>query len=282
VKAPIAALSILVLAACAHPASAPVRGVPVAKKNARVPIVVREATSVQDFWSGTLARPLRMSAARGSIRASAVYPNPSPYHSRVRVTDGGRSLLDTVTGDVPMGWHFGELEGHRPVLLFDGFTGGAHCCFDTTVVPIGNAGGRVTRIDWGDPGYALRESAAGSGSVFVTADKAMAYAFGSFAASTFAIKVVTVRDGVVRDVTGEYPALIERDARDQWATYLKRKHDPDALAAEREPPLVAYLADEYRLGGGSAAWAYVRAVNGPAPAFYTKALAWLREHGYAG
>jgi len=273
VKVLIAGLSILALAACARPA---------AKPTSPVRVVVREAKDVQDFWRATLTRPLRMKVARGSIRASAVYPNPLPYHSRVRVTDGARTLVDTVVADVPMGWQFVELEGHRRVLLFDGFTGGAHCCFDTTIVQLGSAKGGTTRVDWGNLGRSLMRSALGTGDVFRTGDNDMAYAFSSFAASTFAIKILAYRNGAMRDVTGEYPALIEHDAREQWSILVKRMRSSDPfMRAALEPPIVSYLADEYRLGRGAQGLTRVRAANGPSPVSYATALTWLREHGYA-
>jgi hypothetical protein len=281
-----AALTVLVLAACARPSGAPAGQPParpaVAIAMARPSIVVRDARSVQDFWSATVLRPRRLAIARGTIRASAVYPYRAPNRGRVRVTDGTRMLLDAVVGDVPVAWQFAELEGHRRVLIFDGFTGGAHCCFDTTIVPLGAGEGRVIRVDWGDLGETLVPSADGTGDVFRTGDDAMAYAFSSFAASTFAVKVLALRDGGMRDVTGAYPLLIERDARAQWSTYLARRRDPGlTVRADLEPPLVAYLADEARLGRAPEAWARVRAANGPARAFYAEALAWLRGHGYA-
>jgi len=293
VKKLVAGLSILTVVACARTATAPPRTATAppraasivrlaAKPAAPVRVVVRDATSIDDFWKATVARPRRITATRGTIRASAVYPDPSPYHSRVRVTDGARTLVDAVVGDVPMGWRFAQLEGHRPVLLYDGFTGGAHCCFETGIVHLGSGERGVTPVVWGDLGDTLVPSASGTGSVFRTGDDQMAYAFSSFAASTFAIKMLAYRGGRMRDVTPEYPALIERDARDQWQIYLERKHEPDAnFHASVYPPLVSYLADEYRLGRGPQAWSRVRAANGSAPAFYAHAKAWLRGHGYA-
>jgi hypothetical protein len=281
---PAICLVLALLAACGHPSNAPrvaPSAHPSAKPSGPVRVVVRDAKSVQDFWSATLTRPRRIAVVRGAVRASAVFPSPLRNEARLRVTDGGRTVFDAVVGDVPMGFQFTDLAGTGSVLLFDGFTGGAHCCFDTTIVQLGRGEGQATRVDWGDPGYDLLESGSGNGFVFRTGDKRMAYAFSSFAASTFSIEVVALRNGVVRDITDEYPALIARDANRQWATYLRRKHDPDLfIRTDVEPPLVSYLADEYRLGRATQAWARVRAANGPAHAFYANALEWLRTHDY--
>src|SRR5665213_2659633 len=142
-------LTLLMLAACAHPSNAPVR-VPKSVPSVASPrVVVRDAKRVQDFWDATLTRPLRITGARGAVRASAVYPSPSLYNARLRVTDSGRTVLDTVVADVPMEFQFAELEGAGSVLLFDGFTGGAHCCFDTTIVQLGSGEGHVTHVNWG-------------------------------------------------------------------------------------------------------------------------------------
>jgi hypothetical protein len=245
-------------------------------------VVARRTTDFQDFWKATLARPRFIAATRGSVRAIATFPSRTAFAARVRVTDGVRVLLDRLVPDLPMAFVFANLQGNRPALLFDGFSGGAHCCFDSVLLSLGSSdAGRVTLVRWGDPGYSLMRSAYAGGDVFRTADKDMAYAFASFAGSTFSIKILRYRDGAMADVTDDYPWLIEHDAREQWNTYLKRRSDPSAIVRhEGEAPLVSYLADEYRLGGASQAWARVRAATVPDHEFDVQALAWLQAHGY--
>lgn len=273
-------LALLALVACAHPAQPAARIAP--RKATPAPrIVVRDWKKGQDFWAGTLLRPLRMRFASGAIRASAVYPNPVPATSRLRVSDGGRTIVDTTVADIPIGFQRADLEGTGPVLLFDGFSGGAHCCFDTAVVRLGRDEGRVTQLGWGDPGVRVVPAGDGRGSVFLTGDKSMAYAFSSFAASVFAVQVYAFRGGRLIDISTDSPALLESDAREQWTEFVKRKRDRRAFYLDIHPPIIAYLADEYRLGSGAQAWARVRATNGRDHAFYQQALAWLSQHGYA-
>ncbi len=126
----------------------------------------------------------------------------------------------------------------------------------------------LTKADWGNVGYKLMPAADESGSVFLTGDDASSYAFSSFAASRFPIKIVSFRAGRLVDVTNAYSESIRRDA-----TQHRREYIAAGSSDGRDSALVAYLADEYRLGNAQTAWSRVRKARGAAHSFYTAVLA---------
>jgi hypothetical protein len=232
--------------------------------------------------SATLQHPLRITIAYKETRADATYPvtdynNGGMQATRFHVLFGASTVADKLIDTEPIDLRVATLEGRKIVVLLDTFTGGAHCCFETTIADAkGVAGPTIVTNDWGNPGYALMISKDRSGYVFRTADDAMAYAFSSFAASRFPIRIVEYRTDDFIDVTNEYKTLVENDAASQWKEYLT---DASSGAAP-ESALVAFLADEYRLGLQDSGWKRVRASYGSDAIFENRARSWLEKNGY--
>lgn len=236
--------------------------------------------------NATIGHPIRDRIRDGDLIAEATYPvtdyntreNLSVSTTRFRVIAAQRTVVDKLINMEPVDMRILTVEGGKRVALLDAYTGGMHCCFESALVdPESSPGGTIVMYDWGNQGYSLMLSTDRSGFIFSTADDAMAYAFSSFAQSTFPIKIVAYRDEQFVDVTKEYPALIKLDAAQLWKSYLT---DASSGIAP-ESALVAYLADEYRLGVGDSAWARVRASYGEDVNFEAKANAWLQKNGYA-
>ena len=86
------------------------------------------------------------------------------------------------------------------------FTGGAHCCSDTSVVSSTPDGSAWKTIDVGefDGGPLLATDLVGDGRYeFETRDNAFLYAFACYACSTAPLELLTFENGEVKNVTAE-------------------------------------------------------------------------------
>jgi hypothetical protein len=148
--------------------------------------------------------------------------------------------------------HVEDIEApSTPSVLVDLYTGGAHCCFKTWIYLLsGNRlAGRI-RVDWGDPGYTLRDLNGDGVAEFVSANDAFAYAFTDFADSSFPIQVWDIENGKLVDTTVSYPKAIATDAAAQLKSYQQaRRSNSDVRGV-----LAAYVADEALLGTPSVGW----------------------------
>jgi hypothetical protein len=154
--------------------------------------------------------------------------------------DGGPLTLADVDGD--------DVED----VLVRLFTGGAHCC---SVWKAFLGTGQTATYDFRDASAKLRDLDADGIPEFVTADTGFAYQFASFASSGFPVQVVQLRDGRFSAVTDRFPELVAPDAR----RHLKRYRQ--ALRRKRSEPqgaLAAWVADQYLLGKGGKARAFLR------------------------
>jgi hypothetical protein len=239
-----------------------------------------------DTWSrataSSFAAPLRLRLRHGNVEVQAVYPvvggeGTTDRATRLTVTVNRHTAIDKRVDNAPTGLVLLTLERGQVATILDTFSGGAHCCFSSTVAAATPRGdGIVVTKDFGNPGYSLMKSADGSGYVFRTGDDRLAYAFSSFAGSTFPIVIWSFRGGSFTDVSREYPAALANDAAQHWNEYL---NDAKGNTAPHSA-LVAYLADQYRLGAGPAAWKkFVAATDGD-DQFHVQALVWLNRAGY--
>jgi hypothetical protein len=242
------------------------------------PIRVHDIYTFEPFWHATAEKPLQLRIASGRVHATVTYPIKND--SRFRVTDGGRVVIDMIGGNMPRDMRFARLEGAQNVVLLDMFSGGAHCCFSTALANPSDRAHPFAEIEWRNIPYTLIPSARGNGSVFLSADDTGAYDFSSYADSRAPIRILSYRNARFIDVTNEYPNLIENDAAAQWRGYTQRQSNAKDDVQGPRPPLVAYIADEYRLGRGEEAWDRARASYGRSRAFYAAARAWLSDQGY--
>jgi hypothetical protein len=199
--------------------------------------------------------------------------------TRLTISVDRHTVIEKRIDNAPTGLTLITLEGGQLASVLDTFSGGAHCCFASTVaIATGSSDGLIVTRDFGNPGYSFMKAADGSGYVFRTGDNRLAYAFSSFAGSTFPLMIWSFRDGDFKDVTREYPAALANDAGRHWAEFMNDAKDSTAPHSA----LVAYLADEYRLGAGPAAWKKVVAATSGDDTFHEQALSWLSASGYVG
>ncbi|MCW3014666.1 MAG: hypothetical protein JWO02_1758 [Solirubrobacterales bacterium] len=185
--------------------------------------------------------------------------------------------------------HVADLDADgEPEVLFDTYSGGAHCCITTrffTYRPATATYGRSPSQYWGNGGYEV-EDLDGDGRLELSGDDdSFAYAFSSYAASAFPPKIIRyARDAAGRstltDVTRRFPTVIRADAAPLLKAIRKAKPDP---THEIQGAIAAYVADQYLLGKGSvgkAELARARKRGLTAPGFQTDLLKFLKQTGY--
>jgi hypothetical protein len=222
------------------------------------------------------------------------------------ITNAGAKLLDTdvpepcngcgiapasAGGGTAKSLQVADLDGDgQPEVLLDIYTGGAHCCLDTWIYRLTGTSYTGTPVQWGDPGYSLKDLNGDGIPELSSADDRFAYEFTSFAESWLPPMVMQFRAGKLNNVTRSFPAPVRADVKQILKIYKsknRRKYDLRGVVA-------AYVADECVLGHCSTGWKLVRSarrqglVNGlgkgdpwPRGARYVTALRkFLRRNGY--
>jgi hypothetical protein len=176
----------------------------------------------------------------------------------------------------PVGLVVRDLDGDgEPEVILDVYTGGAHCCTHSLIYRY-DAGDHRYRLgvhDWGNVGYHIVDLDRNGRPEFRSADDRFAYAFTSFAASVFPVRVWRFDRGLLFDVTRHFPALVAGDARSNWHLYLRYRQERSDVRGV----LAAWLADEYLLGRAEEGWRRLKGLSrehalGPGAAAYLKAL----------
>lgn len=194
------------------------------------------------------------------------------FRVRILVTRAGRRVLDERVPPLPRD-HVGavwpgvfggrksvvvkDLDGDaEPEIVLDVHWGGVHCCWWSRVYRWREDLEKYVPIHhfWGDGAYRLADLDEDRLQEFVTADTRFAYAFSSFAESSFPLQVWTYRSGRFIDTTRDYPGLIREDAAKQWRwrVVAHRKHWNELGV------LAAWTADQCLLGRGDEAFARLR------------------------
>jgi hypothetical protein len=181
----------------------------------------------------------------------------------------------------------------QPNVVLDLYSGGAHCCSIEQVFTLdpGTMTYAMAEHNFGDPGARIEDLGHDGQFEFVTADDAFAYEFTDFAASGLPLQILTFSGGRFHDVTGDYPALIRKDAAMWLKTFkgMARQHYVDSVGV-----IAAWAADEYRLGRSAAANRYLSqqaraghlksalgASERQEQRFVAALKRFLRRHGYA-
>jgi subtilisin-like proprotein convertase family protein len=242
---------------------------------------------------------------RGTVASLSYRESHDVYRGlRLRISRGGTTLFDAAPKRVHPydGPDFGQgggalrvrdLDGDgEPEVLVDFFSGGAHCCYYTDVYRY-VAHSRTYRPTigwWGDLGFKLVDLGLDGRPKFRTGDDRFAYAFTSYAASAFPIKILRFDHGPFVDVTRRFPQLVRRDAAALYASYRSQLR---SASYDVRGVLAAWLADEYTLGRGPAGWRVLeraerrgelgrkRDLWPVGKAYLRKLRAFLRHTGYA-
>ncbi len=89
-----------------------------------------------------------------------------------------------------------------PDVVIDVFTGGAHCCSVSAIVPsTTKSWGPAIVKNWADHSYSLKDVGGASTPEFVTDDARFTAAYGSYAASASPIRIYSMEGGKLRVVT---------------------------------------------------------------------------------
>jgi hypothetical protein len=154
-----------------------------------------------------------------------------------------------------------------PEVVVSFYTGGAHCCSDTSVITSSKDGSRWTTEDVGqfDGSPLTAVDIDGDGVYeFETRDNAFLYAFACYACSEAPLEVLALQDGAIKNVTAE-PRY-----RKAHEAYLKSMVG-NAPEEDVNGFLAGYVAEKSLLGEGKEAWDLMLA-------HYDKASDWGLEN----
>ena len=196
------------------------------------------------------------------------------------VAGGGRQAIHIVRLD----------RSAEPEVVVDLYSGGAHCCFYTTVFRYDPAARNYSRIShlWGNPSPELQDLNGDRLPEFVSGDDRFAYAFTSYADSAFPIQIWRFEGGRFRDTTRSFPAAIRQQSNGVLQSYMSLRTSSSSVRGI----LAAYLADKYLLGEQTEGWAVLKnaAARGylshqydvpdSASVYLVKLKAFLAKNGY--
>ncbi|HKP18703.1 MAG TPA: hypothetical protein VJT84_09495 [Gaiellaceae bacterium] len=218
------------------------------------------AATVGAASAATGAGPKRLFARAGSVYATVSYVERKPgveYTSlRVKIDREGRTVLDAPIATAgcrpcgafkPVALRVRDLDGGEPEVLFDMYTGGAHCCSALVVFRFDTASGRYrpTFLDFGNYGYRLVDLNHDGVPEFSHFDERFVYTFTAYVFSAAPIQISTFRAGRLAHLTRFFPAQVREDAASLWRTYLKQRDEPDV---DMRAYVAAYVADQFLLG----------------------------------
>jgi hypothetical protein len=154
----------------------------------------------------------------------------------------------------------------QPEVVVSFYTGGAHCCSNTSVITSNKEGTAWQTVDVGefDGGPMLATDLNGDGRYeFSTRDNAFLYAFACYACSEAPLEVLTVENGAVKNITND------ASLKPAHAAYLKTmiENVPDE---DVNGFLAGYVGEKILLGESKPAWDLMLA-------YYDKASDWGLE-----
>lgn len=201
--------------------------------------------------------------AQGNVRASLTYRETTSEEGEttrvpaVTIFADGEEVArlegeELGFSDPPVAVQIAEIDpaNSEPEVVVSFFTGGAHCCSDTKVVTKASDGSGWITVELGqfDGGPLLASDLAGDDRyVFEIRDNAFLYAFACYACSAAPLKILTVEDGAVKDVSTDPKFRAAHEA------YLKDMilNVPDE---DVNGFLAGYVGEKIRLGEGKEAW----------------------------
>jgi len=209
-------------------------------------------------------------ATVGNVSAELSYtPTGIGYTGvHVKIVRGGSTLVDQAAALSPScpqcgtgpayggrgdSIHIVQLDSTPdPEVVFDLYTGGAHCCFYSQIFAFNGTSYSNVVHDFGDPGYSFFDPENDGQSKFRSGDPRFAYAFGSFASTRFPPQIWRFSGGQMLDVTRSYPSVIQADIRGLKRQFNKFK------SLGIKPLLAANAADRFLLNQPNAAFALIR------------------------
>ena len=155
--------------------------------------------------------------------------------------------------DPPVSVQIAEIDGSNPYpeVVVSFYTGGAHCCSDTSVVTASPDGSNWTTVALGkfDGEPLLATDVNGDGRYeFMIRDNAFLYAFACYACSEAPLNLLAIDNGGVKDVTRE-----ER-FKPAHAAWLKSMINNVPEGSDVNGFLAGYVGEKILLGEGKSAW----------------------------
>jgi hypothetical protein len=173
----------------------------------------------------------------------------------------------------------------EPEVLFDLYSGGAHCCSSTRIYHLA---GRSLRYEvlthgWGNAGYRLEDLDGDGRLEFLSGDDRFSYAFTSYAASRRPPQIWKFDGRGLQNVTRRYPKLLEEDRASCWSAF-EELAPRDPTGDDIRGVLAAYVADSCLLGQCAIGWERLRAAyDKPDRAkFFGELSSFLQKNGYVG
>ena len=208
------------------------------------------------------APPVPEEIAQGAVKAVLSYTEEKSEDGDtmrapvVTVFADGKEIAkltgDAGLGSPPVSVQIAEIDpgNSNPEAVISFYTGGAHCCSDTSVVTSSPDGSSWTTVDVGefDGGPLLATDLNGDGRYeFKTRDNAFLYTFACYACSEAPLEVLTVENGAVKTITTEESF---KPAHAAWLkTMIANVPDEDVNGF-----LAGYVGEKILLGEGKQAW----------------------------
>jgi hypothetical protein len=212
--------------------------------------------------SATAVRPGTKGSVRMGDLAVTLQRWNSDENAEVRVIgrERGKVLFDirhTFEGDSPAEANLQLVEldpgNSHPEVLFDIFTGGAHCC--TATVALSEAGDgewRKTDLGASNGGIQLEDVDGDGEAEILTMDDSFLYLFAPYSNSRRPLVIEQLRDGEIKDVSGDQ-AFVGR----QVEFTRGMEFEADEIAPENWHDtgfLAAWVASKTLIGEGDDAW----------------------------
>jgi hypothetical protein len=142
----------------------------------------------------------------------------------------------------------------EPEVVFDFWTGGAHCCQISLVFRYDAQTGRYlpSQHDFYDFGYRFSDLDGNGQFEFRGWDSRFGYRFGCFGCSAFPPQMWAYRDGRLVDTTRAHPEIVRPDLQKQRRRYQRRRGHGDV-----RPVLAALVADQCLLGRRDAGFRFL-------------------------
>jgi hypothetical protein len=209
------------------------------------------------------AVPKPQEIAQGAVKATVTYTESKTDEgdiSRIPVVTvfaDGKEVAkleggETFYADPPVAVQIAELDpaNQNPEVVVSFYSGGAHCCSETSVVTSTPDGSAWNTVDVGefDGSPLLATDLDGDGRYEIeTRDNAFLYTFGCYACSEAPLEILTIENGKVKTVTTE-----ER-FKPAHAAYLKAMIE-NAPDEDVNGFLAGYVGEKSLLGESKSAW----------------------------
>jgi hypothetical protein len=209
--------------------------------------------------------PKPQEISQGAVRAALSYREDRSedgevaYIPIVTIFADGKEVAklegeDVGFADPPVSLQIAEMDpgNSYPEVVASFYTGGAHCCSDTSVFTASADGSRWSTINVGefDGSPMLAADLDGDGRYeFGTRDDAFLYAFACYACSETPLQVIAIEDGAVQIATSE-PRF--RPAHASWLKEMIGNLPQEADDANGF--LAGYVGEKILLGDGKQAW----------------------------